>query len=51
MGINLSGAFYTSKAAAKNMIDRRMGKIINICSMQSELGRERFHHMLLQKEA
>jgi len=39
METNLSGAFYTSKAVVGNMIQRGKGKIINICSMQSELGR------------
>lgn len=36
---NLTGAFLTSKAVANGMIERKRGKIINICSMQSELGR------------
>lgn len=37
--VNLTGAFIASKAVAKGMIDRRKGKIINICSVQSELAR------------
>ena len=37
---NLKGAFLVSRAAARGMIQRKSGKIINICSMQSELGRE-----------
>jgi len=36
---NLSGAFFVRKAVVKGMISRRSGKIINICSMQSEVGR------------
>lgn len=39
VNINLLGPFIVSKAAAKNMIKRNSGKIINICSMMSELGR------------
>ena len=37
--INLSGAFLVSKAVAQDMIERKAGKIINICSIQSELAR------------
>jgi len=37
--INLTGAFITAKSVAKGMIDRKSGKIINICSIQSELAR------------
>ena len=37
--INLLGPFMVSKIVAKRMIIRRAGKIINICSMMSELGR------------
>lgn len=36
---NLSGVFKVSKAVAKRMIQRKSGKIINMCSMMSELGR------------
>jgi gluconate 5-dehydrogenase len=38
--IDLNGPFICSKAVIPNMIKRRSGKIINICSMMSELGRE-----------
>ena len=31
--------FIVSKSVIKGMIDRKSGKIINICSMMSELGR------------
>ena len=36
---NLSSVFYVSQAVAKHMIPRGKGKIINICSVQSQLGR------------
>ncbi|MDP4278393.1 MAG: gluconate 5-dehydrogenase, partial [Bacteroidota bacterium] len=38
--IDLTGPFIVSKAVAPGMIAKRSGKIINICSMMSELGRE-----------
>lgn len=37
--INLTGAFIVSKYVARGMIGAGGGKIINICSLQSELGR------------
>lgn len=37
--VDLVGAFIMSREVAKRMIGRRSGKIINICSMMSELGR------------
>ncbi|MFS4417614.1 gluconate 5-dehydrogenase [Maribacter sp. 2307ULW6-5] len=37
--IDLVSPFIMSKHVVKNMISRRQGKIINICSMMSELGR------------
>jgi len=39
LDVNLSGPFIMAKAVAKGMIDRGQGKIINMCSMMSELGR------------
>ncbi len=39
LDINLTGAFLVSKAVVKGMIERKAGKIINICSLQSDLGR------------
>ncbi len=39
LNINLKGAFLVSQAVGKGMIRKKQGKIINICSMQSELGR------------
>lgn len=38
--IDLTGPFICSKAVIPGMIDKGHGKIINICSMMSELGRE-----------
>ncbi len=40
INIDLSSAFITSKAVLPKMVEKRAGKIINICSMMSELGRE-----------
>jgi gluconate 5-dehydrogenase len=37
--VDLVSPFIVSKAVVKGMIERRSGKIINICSMMSELGR------------
>jgi len=39
LDVNLTGAFLTSKAVVQSMIKNRAGKIINICSIQSELAR------------
>lgn len=38
--VDLVGVFIMSKLVAKGMIARKSGKIINICSMMSELGRD-----------
>lgn len=38
--IDLNGPFIVSKAVLPTMMKRRKGKIINICSMMSEFGRE-----------
>lgn len=38
MGVNLKGAFFTAQAAARLMIPRGKGKIINIASLTSEIG-------------
>ncbi len=38
--IDLNGPFIMAKAVLPSMMERRAGKIINICSMMSELGRE-----------
>lgn len=39
MAINVKGAFFVAQAVGRRMIARRHGKIINIASVQSELGR------------
>lgn len=36
---NLDSVFFVGRAVAQRMIPRKAGKIINICSVQSELGR------------
>lgn len=38
--INLNAPFIMAKAVLPSMMERRRGKIINICSMMSEFGRE-----------
>lgn len=40
MNTNLKSAFLVSKVFVKGMMLKRWGKIINICSLQSELGRK-----------
>ncbi|WP_069661096.1 gluconate 5-dehydrogenase [Arcticibacter eurypsychrophilus] len=37
--IDLTGPFIMAKHVGRNMIERRAGKIINMCSMMSEVGR------------
>lgn len=39
MATNIDSVFYVSKAAARHMLKRGYGKIINTCSVMSELGR------------
>jgi gluconate 5-dehydrogenase len=39
MRTNLDSVFVVGQAVARHMIGRKRGKIINICSVQSELGR------------
>ena len=39
MSTNLDSVYYVGKTVAQKMIPRGQGKIINICSVQSELGR------------
>lgn len=38
--VDLTAPFIVSKHVARYMVERRSGKIINICSMMSELGRD-----------
>ncbi|ALJ00084.1 gluconate 5-dehydrogenase [Rufibacter tibetensis] len=40
LDVDLTGPFIMSKQVGKYMVERRAGKIINICSMMSELGRD-----------
>ena len=40
LDVNLTGAFITAREVVKGMIERKTGKIINICSLMSEVGRE-----------
>ncbi len=39
MRFNVYGPFFAAQAAAKGMVARARGSIINVCSVQSELGR------------
>lgn len=39
VGANLNSVFYVTQAVGRRMLKRRRGKIINICSVASELGR------------
>lgn len=39
MKTNVQSVFLVGQAVARHMIERKRGKIINICSVQSELGR------------
>ncbi len=39
MQTNLHSAFYCGRAAARAMLPRRAGRIINICSIMSDIGR------------
>jgi gluconate 5-dehydrogenase len=39
MGTNVSGPFLVGQSVARRMVARRRGRIINICSVMSELGR------------
>lgn len=39
METNLTSAFLVSKRVARGMIERKSGKIVNVCSLQSEVGR------------
>lgn len=39
LDVNLTGPFLAAQAVVKGMISRQSGKIINICSLMSEVGR------------
>jgi 3-oxoacyl-[acyl-carrier protein] reductase len=38
LGVNLSGAFFTSQAALRHMIERGTGRIVNISSIVGQIG-------------
>ncbi len=38
--VNLTAQFHMARELAKHMMERKSGKIINLCSMMSELGRD-----------
>jgi gluconate 5-dehydrogenase len=38
-GVNIDSVFLVGRAVARRMVPRKRGKIINVCSVQSELGR------------
>jgi gluconate 5-dehydrogenase len=40
LDVDLTGPFIMGKSVAKGMVERGHGKIINMCSMMSELGRD-----------
>jgi gluconate 5-dehydrogenase len=40
LDVDLTGPFIMAKQVGRHMVARRQGKIINICSMMSELGRD-----------
>jgi 3-oxoacyl-[acyl-carrier protein] reductase len=42
MAVHLRGAFLCSREAARRMIPRRRGRIINVCSQLGYIGRERY---------
>ena len=37
--VNLTGVFLTSQAVGRRMVERQRGKVINVCSLLSEVGR------------
>ncbi len=39
MRLNINSAFYVGQAVARHMIERKAGKIVNICSVQTALAR------------
>ncbi len=51
MRTNLDSVFLVGQAVARRMIPRRRGKIINICSVQSELGRPNIAPYMASKGA
>ena len=51
MRTNLDSVFLTGQSVARRMIPRRRGKIINICSVQSEIGRPNIAPYMASKGA
>ncbi|TAG34735.1 MAG: SDR family oxidoreductase [Polaromonas sp.] len=51
MRTNLDSVFLVGQAVARRMIPRRRGKIINVCSVQSELGRPNIAPYMASKGA
>ena len=51
MQTNVDSAFLVGQAVARKMIPRRRGRIINICSVQSELGRPNIAPYMASKGA
>ncbi|MEO8024287.1 SDR family oxidoreductase [Polaromonas sp.] len=51
MRTNVDSVFFMGQAVARKMITRRRGKIINICSVQSELGRPNIAPYMTSKGA
>jgi gluconate 5-dehydrogenase len=51
MRTNVDSVFFVGQAVARKMIERRSGKIINICSVQSELGRPNIAPYMASKGA
>ena len=51
MRCNLDSVFLVGQAVARRMITRRRGKIINICSVQSEIGRPNIAPYMASKGA
>lgn len=51
MRTNVDSVFLVGKAVARNMIPRGRGKIINICSVQSEIGRPNIAPYMASKGA
>jgi gluconate 5-dehydrogenase len=51
MRTNVDSVFFVGQAVARKMIERRKGKIINICSVQSELGRPNIAPYMASKGA
>ena len=51
IGVDLNAPFIVAKTFIPSMIKKRHGKIINICSMMSDLGAKPFRPLPLQRAA